>query len=104
MAITKAQIQADSRLAFDDFPTETVVIAGTSYEVLLLDRQDSSAWGIGGETLETGLKVLIDRDNITTMPAEGDTATFGAVTFRVTNVERDDAGAPVVVDLTRPEL
>ena len=104
MAITKAQIQADSRLAFDDFPTETIVIAGTSYEALVLDRQDSSAWGIGGETLETGMKVLLDRADIGTMPAEGDTATFNSVTFRVTNVERDDTAAPVVVDLTRPEL
>lgn len=104
MAITRAQIQSDSRLAFDDFPTETIVINGTTYTCLVLNYETASNWAVGGEIATHGLKILLDRDDISSMPEEGQSATFGSTTLRVANVERDDAAAPVVIDLTVPEV
>lgn len=104
MGLTAAQLKADQARVFSDFPTETATISGVEYSVLVMEHQAGSEWGMGGEVATNNIRLAVERSAVSTMPAEGDSATFRSTSYRVGGVESDDLSASVVVELHKPTL
>ena len=100
MGLTTAQIKADGHWVFVDFPTEDIVISGTTYACQVLDLSKGNDWGEGGLMSEVVLRVAIERDKIGTIPTQGTLATIGTSTYRIGREEQDDEAAPITIDLT----
>lgn len=104
MGLSESQLKSDQAVVFSDFPTETATISGTSYSVLVLDNQLGSDWSMGGETITRSIRIAIERSKVSTIPSEGDAATFRSVSYRVGNVESDDLSASITIELHQPTL
>lgn len=84
----------------DDVPVETVVIGGTSYSAHCFSATEGTDLSLGGFTNENLMRVVLDRADVSTMPTEGMAVTFRSVTtYRVSRVQRDQPGAPIIVDI-----
>ena len=100
MALTNAQLLADQKRVFSDFPTEDVVISGNTYNGLVMDQRRGSDFGEGGEVPIYNLRIAIERSAIDgSIPTRGTTATYASGTYRIADVEQDDANASVVLTL-----
>jgi len=102
MGLTPGQLKADQAVVFTDFPTESVTIGGITYGALVMNLEGGSNWGEGGEVLEKTVRIAINRSDITTIPSEGDTATFRSATYKVGTVDEDDTAASIIVNITLP--
>jgi hypothetical protein len=84
----------------DDVPVETVVIGGTSYSGHAFQSTEGTDLELGGLTPENFTRILLDRADVSAIPTEGATVTFrGVSTYRVARVQRDQPGAPIIVDI-----
>lgn len=85
-----------------DSNTETVVIGATTYSCHAFSSTEGTDLELGGLTRQNLIRVALDRFDVNnnTMPAEGQAVTFrGISTYRVTRVQRDQPGAPVILDI-----
>ena len=81
---------------------ETIVIGGTTYACHAFSSTEGTDLELGGLTRQNLIRVALDRFDVNnnTMPAEGQAVTFrGISTYRVTRVQRDQPGAPVILDI-----
>ncbi len=84
----------------DDTPVETVTIGGTSYSGHAFSATEGTDLELGGLSNENVTRIVLDRADVSTMPTEGMAVTFRSVsTYRVARVQRDQPGAPVIVDI-----
>lgn len=84
----------------DDTPVESITIGGNAYNCHAFSAVQGTDLALGGLTDESVIRVALDRADVSTMPAEGDAVTFRTVsTYRVKSVQRDQPGAPVIVDI-----
>lgn len=85
-----------------DSNTESIVIGGTTYSCHAFSSTEGTDLELGGLTRQNLIRVALDRFDVdaATMPAEGQAVTFrGISTYRVTRVQRDQPGAPVILDI-----
>lgn len=81
---------------------ETIVIGGTPYTGHAFSSVNGTDLELGGLTRQDLIRVALDRFEVdnATMPTEGQAVTFrGITTYRVARVQRDQPGAPVIVDI-----
>ena len=78
---------------------ESVTIAGTVYSCFVMESTIGDDFGMGGYTKEDFHRVAIPRNLIAVIPAEGDAAILRGVTMSVIRIQRDDAEAPIVLDI-----
>lgn len=84
----------------DDVPVETVVIGGTSYSGHAFSATEGTDIELGGLSPENFTRIILDRADVSTIPTEGAAVTFrGTSTYRVARVQRDQPGAPIIVDI-----
>ena len=99
MPLTVAQLLADQAYLFGDFPSETITIASINYDCLIPRAENRNDWGMGGLHDMPRVTVLIDRNDLTTAPAQGGLATFRGVSWRIAAVRRDYPQAPLTLEL-----
>ena len=85
-----------------DASTESIYIGGTLYSCHAFNSTEGTDLELGGLTRQNLIRVALDRYSVdaNSMPAEGQAVTFrGISTYRVTRVQRDQPGAPVILDI-----
>jgi hypothetical protein len=106
MALTNEQLLADQARVFADFPTESIAIAGITYECLVLNQAKGNDFGDGGRVDSVNLRVAIKRQDMpdATIPEQGTPATYAGLTLRIGAVEQDDANSSIYLTLENPTL
>lgn len=100
MGFTIAQLLGHQAKVFSQFPTETVTISGTDYDALVLNRTEGNDYGIGGKSDTAVIRMAIERSTISgAIPTQGTQATFDSATYRIAEVEEDDAASSVYITL-----
>ncbi len=88
----------DQRHIFKDLPTEEIVVGTQMLPCLVLSARDGNRWEDGGLLDQPGLTVAIERNNIITMPKQGDQAMFRLQAYSVASVTHDHDTSPVRVE------
>jgi hypothetical protein len=83
----------------DDVPVENITIGGTTYSCHAFSVVTGTDLDLGGLTNADMVRVVIDRADISTIPAEGAAVTFRSTSYRVARVQRDQPGAPLILDI-----
>lgn len=96
---TAAQLAADEAIVFTDFPTETLTIASTDYQVLVLSFSRSNLPDIGGFIDMPDALVAGKRADFPTLPDQGTQATFRGETYTIGAIDSRDLQASVLMPL-----
>ena len=83
----------------DDVPVENITISGTTYSCHAFTVFNGTDLELGGLTNTDFIRVVIDRADISTIPTEGTAVTFRSTSYRISTVQRDQPGAPLILDL-----
>lgn len=99
--ISAAQLLADQAFMFGDFPNETVTIPmnGTSYNCLVPRAEKRNDWEFGGLKDMPRATILIQRNDIDTLPEQGDRVGFRDEAWTVLSVRHDFEQSPVMIEL-----
>lgn len=102
--MTAAQLAADELLPFSDFPTETAVIGGRSYSVLVGSYRRANKLEEGGLFGDYDLTIMVERAafaaHAVAMPVTGDPIIFREEYFRVESCKQDDAQSYLTINST----
>ena len=79
--------------------TESVTILGTPYSCFVMDSSNADDLVSGGFSPQDMHRAAIPRAIISLIPSEGDVVTFRSQQLRILSVRRDDAEAPIVLEL-----
>ena len=105
MGLTNAQLLADQKKVFSDFPTEEITIDGTTYGCLVMEQRRGNEFDMGGLVNSINLRVAIERSAINgAIPNQGDIATYSSQSVRIGLVEIDDANSSVILTLENQTL
>jgi hypothetical protein len=79
--------------------TETVTIAGTPYQAFVMESAAGTDLEYGGFHAQDFHRMAITRAQIAVIPVEGDPVVFRGQTLYISRVTRDDAEAPIVIEV-----
>jgi hypothetical protein len=99
MSAAGDMLLAGDALLLSTHSTETITIAGTPYTGFVMESSLGTYLEYGGFAAQDFHRIAIPRANITTIPSEGATVTFRAQTLYIIRVTRDDAEAPIVLEI-----
>ena len=77
----------------------SITISGTTYSCHAFTVFNGTDLELGGLTNTDFIRVVIDRADISTIPTEGTAVTFRSTSYRISTVQRDQPGAPLILDL-----